>query len=130
MTGTEYANLVASYLSKRFGSRTLKFYREIRVGKTIIGKNRRIDIFCVAEDSQKAFAIECKFQDSQGDRRHERTRSHARRPFRMVGCAGRKEEARVGGRQDWPAFGGPAEAGPYVRKTTEAGPYVRKTRRT
>ena len=36
------------------------------MGKTIIGKNRRIDIFCVAEDSQKAFAIECKFQDSQG----------------------------------------------------------------
>ncbi|MDQ1550706.1 MAG: hypothetical protein QOD50_128, partial [Actinomycetota bacterium] len=66
MTGAEYANLVASYISKRFGSRTLKVYREIKVGKTIIGKNRCIDIFCVAEGSQKAFAIECKFQDSQG----------------------------------------------------------------
>jgi hypothetical protein len=66
MTGAEYANLVASYVSKRFGARSLKVYREIRVGKTIIGKNRCIDIFCVADDSQKAFAIECKFQDSQG----------------------------------------------------------------
>ena len=66
MTGAEYANLVASYVSNRFGSRTLKVYREIRIGKTIIGKNRCIDIFCVAEDSQRAFAIECKFQDSQG----------------------------------------------------------------
>jgi hypothetical protein len=66
MTGAEYANLVASYISKRFGSRTLKVYREIRVGKTIIGKNRCIDIFCVSEDSRQAFAIECKFQDSQG----------------------------------------------------------------
>src|SRR5215203_673565 len=66
MTGTEYANLVASYVSHRFGSRGLNVYREIRVGKTIIGKNRCIDIFCVAEDSNKAFAIECKFQDSQG----------------------------------------------------------------
>ena len=66
MTGAEYANLVASYVSRRCGSRTLKVYREIRVGKTIIGKNRCIDIFCVSEDSQKAFAIECKFQDSQG----------------------------------------------------------------
>ena len=66
MTGADYANLVASYISKRFGSRTLKVYREVRVGKTIIGKNRCIDIFCVAEDSRKAFAIECKFQDSQG----------------------------------------------------------------
>ena len=66
MTGAAYANLIASYVSRRFGSRTLKVYREIKVGKTIIGKNRCIDIFCVAEDSQKAFAIECKFQDSQG----------------------------------------------------------------
>ena len=66
MTGTEYANLVASYLSKRFGPRSLKVYREIRIGKTIIGKNRCIDIFCVGEESQRAFAIECKFQDVQG----------------------------------------------------------------
>jgi hypothetical protein len=66
MTGAEYANLVAAYVSRRFGSRSLKVYREIRVGKTIIGKNRCIDIFCVSEDTQKAFAIECKFQDSQG----------------------------------------------------------------
>jgi len=66
MTGGEYANLVASYLSRRFGPRSLKVYREIRIGKTIIGKNRCIDIFCVADDSQRAFAIECKFQDVQG----------------------------------------------------------------
>jgi hypothetical protein len=66
MTGAEYANLVASYLSKRFGARSLRVYREIRIGKTIIGKNRCIDIFCVADDSQRAFAIECKFQDVQG----------------------------------------------------------------
>jgi hypothetical protein len=66
MTGAEYAHLVASYVSKRFGPRNLKVYREIKVGKTIIGKNRCIDIFCVSGDSHKAFAIECKFQDSQG----------------------------------------------------------------
>jgi hypothetical protein len=66
MTGAEYANRVASYVARRFASRTLKVYREIRVGKTIIGKNRCIDIFCLAEDTQRAFAIECKFQDSQG----------------------------------------------------------------
>ena len=66
MTGTEYANLVAAYISNRFSSRGLKVYREVRVGKTIIGKDRCIDIFCVSDDAQKAFAIECKFQDSQG----------------------------------------------------------------
>jgi hypothetical protein len=66
MTGADYANLVAAYVARRFAPRSLKVYREIRIGKTIIGKNRCIDILCVAEDSEKAFAIECKYQDSQG----------------------------------------------------------------
>ena len=66
MTGAEYANLVASYLATRFASRGLKVYREVRVGKTIMGKDRCVDIFCVSDEGQKAFAIECKFQDSHG----------------------------------------------------------------
>ena len=66
MSGADYANLVALYLSKRFGPRGLAVYREIRVGKSIIGKNRCIDVFCVAERDNKAFAIECKFQESVG----------------------------------------------------------------
>jgi hypothetical protein len=66
MTGADYANLVAWYVARRFEARGLKAYREVRVGKTIIAKNRCIDILCVGEDGQKAFAIECKFQDSQG----------------------------------------------------------------
>ena len=64
MTGKEYADLVAAYTSRRFGDRGLKAYREVRVGKSIIGKNRCIDVFCVC--SGEAFAIECKFQDSEG----------------------------------------------------------------
>jgi len=66
VTGAGYANLVALYLSKRFGPRGLKVYREIRVGKSIIGKNRCIDVFCVREEDSRAFAVECKFQDSPG----------------------------------------------------------------
>ena len=64
MTGTDYANLIAAYLAKRFGPRGLKVYREVRVGKSIIGKNRCIDVFCLREND--AFAIECKYQDSPG----------------------------------------------------------------
>jgi len=64
VTGTDYANLIASYVANRFGSRGLKVYREIRVGKSIIGKNRCIDVFCVRD--AEAFAVECKFQDSPG----------------------------------------------------------------
>ena len=66
MTGGAYADLVAAYVSRRFACRSLKVYREISVGKTIIGKNRRIDVFCVCEANNTAFAIECKYQDSEG----------------------------------------------------------------
>ncbi len=66
MTGADYANLVAHYLSKRFGPRGLAVYREVRVGKSIIGKNRCIDVFCVREADSRAFAVECKYQDSPG----------------------------------------------------------------
>ena len=66
MTGAGYANLVAAYLSQRFAVRGLKVYREVKIGKTIIAKNRCIDIFCVSESTNDAFAIECKFQDSEG----------------------------------------------------------------
>ena len=66
MTGAEYANIIAGYVARRFGARGLKVYREIRVGKSIIGKNRCIDVFCVCERDNRAFAIECKFQDSAG----------------------------------------------------------------
>ena len=66
MTGADYANLIAAYLAKRFGARGLRVYREIRVGKSIIGKNRCIDVFCVSDGDNQAFAIECKFQDSPG----------------------------------------------------------------
>jgi hypothetical protein len=66
VTGSEYAALVAHYLARRFGQRGLKVYREIKAGKSIIGKNRCLDILCVLEGSNEAFAIECKFQDSEG----------------------------------------------------------------
>jgi len=66
VTGADYANLVATYLARRFGPRGLLVYREIRVGKSIIGKNRCIDVFCVRGADNRAFAVECKFQDSAG----------------------------------------------------------------
>jgi hypothetical protein len=66
LTGTQYANLVASYVVKNFGHRGLTVYREVPFGKTIIGKNRRIDIVLIEESSRTAMAIECKYQDSLG----------------------------------------------------------------
>src|SRR4030095_13651322 len=66
MTGSAYADLVGCYVSRRFEDRGLKVYREIYAGKSIIGKNRRVDVFCVSERTNQACAIECKFQDVEG----------------------------------------------------------------
>jgi len=66
VTGSEYSNLIASYLVHNYGGRGLVAYREISLGKSIIGKNRRVDVFAVHEPTQRALAIECKYQGSQG----------------------------------------------------------------
>ena len=46
VTGPQYANLIAFYLSRRFGPRGLTVYREAQIGKSIIGKDRCVDVFC------------------------------------------------------------------------------------
>lgn len=66
MTGSEYANLVAGYLVENYGSKGLRVYREVGLGKTIIGKNRRIDVFMIHDSSRLPMAVECKCQDSLG----------------------------------------------------------------
>lgn len=66
MTGNTYADLVARYIVKHFGERGLEVYREVFVGKTLIGKNRRVDILVLERETRTALAIECKYQDSQG----------------------------------------------------------------
>ncbi len=66
MSGKEYADLVASYVLRNFGSRGLTVYREVSMGKTIIGKNRHVDILVLREQSAGVLAIECKFQETLG----------------------------------------------------------------
>jgi hypothetical protein len=66
MTGNEYATLIAAYLARNYGSRGLAVYREVSLGKSIIGKNRRVDVFAVHSESSKALAVECKVQSTTG----------------------------------------------------------------
>jgi hypothetical protein len=66
MKGHEYADLVASYILKNFGGRGLTVYREVSMGKTIIGKNRHVDILVIHQASSAVLAIECKYQDTLG----------------------------------------------------------------
>jgi hypothetical protein len=66
MTGNSYRDLIASYIHHNYASQGLVVYVEISLGKTVIGKDRCIDVFVVRPSDRKAIAIECKYQDSLG----------------------------------------------------------------
>jgi hypothetical protein len=66
MTGNGYRDLIASYIHHNYASQGLVVYVEISLGKTVIGKDRCIDVFVVRPSDRKAIAIECKYQDSLG----------------------------------------------------------------
>ena len=61
-----FRDLVAAYIHHQYASLGLVVYREVNLGKTIIAKDRQIDVFVVRPDDQRAIAIECKYQDVQG----------------------------------------------------------------
>jgi hypothetical protein len=66
MTGHQYRDLIASYIVHNYGASGLAVYVEVSLGKTVIGKDRCIDVFVVRPEDRKALAIECKYQDSLG----------------------------------------------------------------
>ena len=66
LKGCEYADWVAEYIVFNYSQRNIKVYREISIGKSIIGKNRRVDVLVICQDSNHAVALECKFQASRG----------------------------------------------------------------
>jgi len=66
MKGHQYADLIAAYVTRNYAARGIVVYREVPIGKSIIGKNRRVDVLVVQPASNHALAIECKVQQSQG----------------------------------------------------------------
>jgi len=66
VTGNEYRDLIAGYIVHNYGDEGLEVYLEVALGKTVIGKDRFIDVFVVRPEDRKAIAIECKYQDTQG----------------------------------------------------------------
>lgn len=66
LSGKQYADNIARYIVRNYGERGLCVYREVVFGKSIIGKNRRIDVFVYREGSPDAMAIECKYQNVAG----------------------------------------------------------------
>jgi hypothetical protein len=66
MTGNQYRDLIAAYVLQNWGAHGLDVYCEVNLGKTIIAKDRQIDVFVVRPSDQRALAIECKYQDALG----------------------------------------------------------------
>jgi hypothetical protein len=62
----DYRDLIAAYIQANFSRRGVVVYTEVALGKTIIGKNRKLDILALRRSDQRALGIECKFQDSLG----------------------------------------------------------------
>ncbi len=65
MTGNDYRKLIGNYIAGTYGPRGLEVYEEVNLGTSIIGKQRRIDLFVLGPE-QQALVVECKYQDSTG----------------------------------------------------------------
>jgi hypothetical protein len=66
LTGNEYRKRVATYLVSAYWDRGIQVFEEVNVGTSIIGKQRRVDLFILQPIEKKAFALECKYQDTSG----------------------------------------------------------------
>jgi len=66
LKGNEYKQLVARYLITTYAQRGLEVYDEVSLGTSILGKQRRIDLFVLCKATNVALALECKYQDSSG----------------------------------------------------------------
>jgi hypothetical protein len=66
VTGNEYRKRIASYLVSAYWDRGIQVFEEVNVGTSIIGKQRRVDLFVLLPAEKKALALECKYQDTSG----------------------------------------------------------------
>ena len=63
-SGKAYRDLIAAYVAHNYADRGIEVYTEIPFGKSIIAKDRKVDVLVLTKKT--AFAIECKTQTSQG----------------------------------------------------------------
>ena len=62
----DYRDLIAAYIDANFSSHGVVVYTEVSLGKTIIGKNRKLDVLALRKADQRALAIETKYQQVPG----------------------------------------------------------------
>lgn len=66
MTGNNYRDRIAAYVHANFEMHGLVVYTEVSLGKTIIGKRRRIDVLVRHASMPIALGLECKYQATSG----------------------------------------------------------------
>jgi hypothetical protein len=66
VTGHEYRKLIARYLLSAYDDRGLEVFEEVGLGTSIIGKQRRLDLFLREPSTNRVMGLECKYQDSSG----------------------------------------------------------------
>ncbi|MCH9682969.1 MAG: hypothetical protein K0V04_16150 [Deltaproteobacteria bacterium] len=66
VNGDEYRDRIAAYIHASFGACGLDVYTEVAFGKTIIGKDRHVDVFVLRTSDQRALGVECKRQNTSG----------------------------------------------------------------
>jgi hypothetical protein len=62
----DYRDLIAAYIDANFARKGVVVYTEVALGKTIIGKNRQLDILALRKSDQCALGLECKYQHVSG----------------------------------------------------------------
>lgn len=66
LTGNEYTSLICRYLHRNFGDRGIEIYTQLVLGKSIIGKDRTVDVLVIETATRLGYVIECKYQAVQG----------------------------------------------------------------
>jgi hypothetical protein len=66
VSGNGYRDRIAAYVHENFSAHGIVVYTEVSLGKTIIGKRRRIDVFLRHESKPLALGLECKYQATSG----------------------------------------------------------------
>lgn len=64
--GKIFEAAIAQYIATRYSGKGIKVYREVPIGRTIVGASRRIDIVVLEDATKRALAFECKWQGGSG----------------------------------------------------------------
>lgn len=66
MKAHKYRDAVAKHIAERYKDDGLEVYAEIKLGTSIVGKDRTVDVLILDPETDDSFALECKVQMVSG----------------------------------------------------------------